>query len=137
MSTYTRTTPYTRRRTRRRRPAKIFTRNMRITLFFFFVLFIAFFCFLLMQIYKINKNDGDRYRKAAMSQQSYTNTILNYQRGSIKDRNNTMLAVSIRKYNLVLEPRTRIRWIPFRIRWRRIGTFRVCGSRRPLRGIIR
>ena len=31
---------------------------------------------------------------------------MNYQRGAIKDRNDTTLAVSIRKYNLVLEPRT-------------------------------
>ena len=32
--------------------------------------------------------------------------MLNYQRGDVKDRNNTTLAVSVRKYDLVLEPRT-------------------------------
>ena len=31
---------------------------------------------------------------------------MNYQRGDVKDRNNTTLAVSVRKYDLVLEPRT-------------------------------
>lgn len=47
---------------------------------------------LLFKIYRINSKDGDRYRKEALSQQSYTNTVLNYQRGDVKDRNNTTLA---------------------------------------------
>jgi stage V sporulation protein D (sporulation-specific penicillin-binding protein) len=79
---------------------------MRITLFALFVVFLIAFAALVARIYLIDKNDGSRYKKAALSQQSYTNTVLNYQRGSIKDRNNTTLAVSVRKYNLVLEPRT-------------------------------
>lgn len=54
----------------------------------------------------INQEDGDRYKKEVLSQQSYTNSVLNFQRGDIKDRNNTTLAVSVRKYNLILEPRT-------------------------------
>lgn len=107
MSTYNRRTPYTRRRMRRRKAkTKRFTRGMRITLFAFFVLFLAAFFAFMIRIYIINHNNGDRYKKAALSQQSYTNTVLNYQRGAIKDRNNTTLAVSVRKYNLVLEPRT-------------------------------
>lgn len=97
---------YAGRRRRRKARTKRFTRGMRITLFAFFVLFIAGFFALMLKIYLINKNDGDRYKKAALSQQSYTNTVLNYQRGAIKDRNNTTLAVSVRKYNLVLEART-------------------------------
>ncbi len=106
MSTYNRT-PYTRRRIRRRKAkTKRFTRGMRITLFAFFVLFLLAFLAFLVRIYLINDKNGDRYKKAALSQQSYTNTVLNYQRGAIKDCNNTTLAVSIRKYNLVLEPRT-------------------------------
>jgi stage V sporulation protein D (sporulation-specific penicillin-binding protein) len=79
---------------------------MRVTLFAGFVLFLLVFLALFIHIYFIDKEDGSRYKKAALSQQSYTNTVLNYQRGAIKDRNNTTLAVSIRKYDLVLEPRT-------------------------------
>lgn len=106
MSTYNRT-PYTRRRVRRRKAkTKRFTRGMRITLFAFFVLFLVTFFALIIRIYMIDYRNGDRYKKAALSQQSYTNTVLNYQRGAIVDCNNTTLAVSIRKYNLVLEPRT-------------------------------
>ena len=105
MSDYDRRKYYARRRRRRRRP-KLFTRVMRITLFVAFVVFLLFFVALLVRIYMIDRNHGDRYRKAALSQQSYTNTVLNYQRGAIRDRNNTTMAISIRKYDLVLEPRT-------------------------------
>lgn len=79
---------------------------MRIALFCFFMLFILAFVALGIRIYGINRDQGERYKKAALSQQSYTNTTLNYQRGAIKDRNNTTMAVSVRKYNLILEPRT-------------------------------
>lgn len=105
MSNYDRREYYARRRRRRRRP-KLFTRGMRITLFVAFVVFLLFFVALLVRIYMIDRNHGDRYRKAALSQQSYTNTVLNYQRGAIRDRNNTTMAISVRKYDLVLEPRT-------------------------------
>ncbi|MDY2921655.1 MAG: penicillin-binding transpeptidase domain-containing protein [Eubacterium sp.] len=70
------------------------------------MLFILAFVALGIRIYGINRDQGERYKKAALSQQSYTNTTLNYQRGAIKDRNNTTMAVSVRKYNLILEPRT-------------------------------
>lgn len=79
---------------------------MRIALFCFFMLFILAFVAQGIRIYGINRDQGERYKKAALSQQSYTNTTLNYQRGAIKDRNNTTMAVSVRKYNLILEPRT-------------------------------
>ncbi|MBQ6538045.1 MAG: hypothetical protein IJL75_03980, partial [Eubacterium sp.] len=79
---------------------------MRIWSLVFFALFFFAFLFLLIRIYVLDKNDGNRYRKAALAQQSYTNAVLNFQRGAIRDCNGTTLAVSIRKYNLVLEPRT-------------------------------
>lgn len=96
---------YRRRRRRRTRP-KIFTRGMRITLFVFFCVFLLAFMGLMVRIYAINRNSGDRYKKSALSQQAYTNTVLNYQRGAIKDCNQTTMAVSVRKFDLVLEPRT-------------------------------
>lgn len=104
---YYREEAYRRRRIRRKRAKRRkFTRGMRIALFCFFMLFILAFVALGIRIYGINRDQGERYKKAALSQQSYTNTTLNYQRGAIKDRNNTTMAVSVRKYNLVLEPRT-------------------------------
>ncbi len=104
---YYREEAYRRRRIRRKRAKRRkFTRGMRIALFCFFMLFILAFVALGIRIYGINRDQGERYKKAALSQQSYTNTTLNYQRGAIKDRNNTTMAVSVRKYNLILEPRT-------------------------------
>lgn len=94
-----------RRRRRRGKPIR-FSRKMCITVFLVFCVCLFTFGVLLFKIYRINSKDGDRYRKEALSQQSYTNTVLNYQRGDVKDRNNTTLAVSVRKYDLVLEPRT-------------------------------
>ena len=94
------------RRRRRRGKPKRFSRKMCITVFLVFCVCLFTFGVLLFKIYRINSKDGDRYRKEALSQQSYTNTVLNYQRGDVKDRNNTTLAVSVRKYDLVLEPRT-------------------------------
>ena len=75
-------------------------------MFVFFALFFVCFVFLLLRIFFLDKNDGNRYRKAALAQQSYTNSVLNYQRGPIRDRNGTTMAVSLRRYNLILEPRT-------------------------------
>ena len=97
---------YSYRRRRRRGKPKRFSRKMCITVFLVFCVCLFTFGVLLFKIYRINSKDGDRYRKEALSQQSYTNTVLNYQRGDVKDRNNTTLAVSVRKYVLVLEPRT-------------------------------
>ena len=97
---------YSYRRRRRRGKPKRFSRKMCITVFLVFCVCLFTFGVLLFKIYRINSKDGDRYRKEALSPQSYTNTVLNYQRGDVKDRNNTTLAVSVRKYDLVLEPRT-------------------------------
>ena len=91
---------YSYRRRRRRGKPKRFSRKMCITVFLVFCVCLFTFGVLLFKIYRINSKDGDRYRKEALSQQ------LNYQRGDVKDRNNTTLAVSVRKYDLVLEPRT-------------------------------
>lgn len=92
------------RRVRRRR--KIFTRGMKQTLFLFFVLVFIVFAALMVKIYRLNRDDGDAYKKQVLSQQSYTNTVLNFRRGAIKDRNETILAQSVRKFNLIIEPKT-------------------------------
>ena len=97
---------YSYRRRRRRGKAERFSRILWVRICLVFCVCLFTFGVLLFKIYRINSKDGDRYRKEALSQQSYTNTVLNYQRGDVKDRNNTTLAVSVRKYDLVLEPRT-------------------------------
>ena len=97
---------YTGKRRRRKSKPKRFRREMKITVFVSFCFCLFVFGLLFYKIYRINQQDGSRYKKEALAQQIYTNSVLNYQRGDIKDRNNTTLAVSVRKYNLVLERRT-------------------------------
>lgn len=64
------------------------------------------FCGLLYNICRYNWDKGDDYKKKVLAQQSYTNAVLDYRRGAIKDRNDTVLAQSIRKFNLIIEPRS-------------------------------
>lgn len=94
------------RRARRKRRMKKFDRSMKSVLVLIFLICVVLFAALLGLIYWTDHTKGNEYKKAALSQQSYTNSVLNYQRGTIRDRNNTTLAVSERKYDLVLEPRT-------------------------------
>ena len=79
---------------------------MKQTLFLFFVLVFIIFAALMVKIYRLNRDDGDAYKKQVLSQQSYTNMVLNFRRGAIKDRNETILAQSVRKFNLIIEPKT-------------------------------
>lgn len=90
----------------KKRRRKVFTRGMTITLFLFLVLIFIFFSGLLGRIFILNRDHGDAYKKQVFSQQSYTNTILKYRRGEIKDRNETILAQSVRRFDMIIEPRT-------------------------------
>ncbi len=97
-----------RRRVRvpRKRRRKRFTRGMTKTLFLFLVFVLLLFVALVFRIYTLNRDHGDGYKKQVFAQQSYTNKVLKYRRGAIKDRNDTILAQSVRRFQLVLEPRT-------------------------------
>ena len=79
---------------------------MAVTLFLFFTLMFIVFSVLFGRIYMLNRDHGEEYKKHVFSQQSYTNNVLKYRRGAIKDRNETVLAQSVRRFNLILEPRT-------------------------------
>ncbi len=92
-------------RVRRKKP-KRFTHGMKVGLLLVLgSCFIIFGC-LLYNICRYNWDKGDTYKKKVLAQQSYTNAVLNYRRGAIKDRNDTVLAQSIRKFNLIIEPRS-------------------------------
>lgn len=68
----------------------------------FCVVIIALFVLVGRLVY-INRTDGERYTKRVLSQQTYTSKVLPYQRGSIVDRNGTVLATSEKVYNLILD----------------------------------
>ena len=52
---------------------------------------------------KINIKDGDKYAKRVLSQQSYTSSEIPFRRGDIVDRNNVIMATSIKKYDLAID----------------------------------
>lgn len=90
----------------KRRRRKRFTRGMTKTLFLFLAFVFILFVALSVRIYMLNRDHGDAYKKQVFAQQSYTNKVLKYRRGAIKDRNDTILAQSVRRFRLVLEPKT-------------------------------
>ena len=47
---------------------------------------------------------GENYSKVVLSQQSYSSTVIPFKRGTIMDRNQTVLAASEQVYNLILDP---------------------------------
>lgn len=82
---------------------KKFTGKMQAKLLFvFFVLLLALVGLIVRLVY-LNNTDGERYAKRVLSQQTYSSTIIPYQRGSIYDRKGTVLATSEKVYNLVLD----------------------------------
>lgn len=57
------------------------------------------------RLFYINANYGEEYEKNIMDQQDYSSTTLAFRRGTITDRNNTVLATSERVYTLILDPK--------------------------------
>ncbi|MDF2800122.1 MAG: hypothetical protein K0S61_25 [Anaerocolumna sp.] len=82
---------------------KKFNNRMRGKLMFVFFLLIISMVGLIARLFIINHTDGERYEKRVLSQQTYTSTVIPYQRGSILDRNKTVLAVSEKVYNVILD----------------------------------
>ncbi len=56
------------------------------------------------KIFYIINNEGDKYSKVVLDNQTYTSTALASKRGELTDRNGTVLAYSQKVYNLILDP---------------------------------
>lgn len=85
------------------RKLKKFTNRMRGKLMFIFFVLIICMIGLMVRLFFIGYTDGERYEKRVLSQQTYTSKVIPYQRGSILDRNKTVLAVSEKVYNVILD----------------------------------
>lgn len=70
-----------------------------------FLIFTFVFFAISGKILIINAKDGDRYAKRVLKQQTYKSSVINYKRGDIIDRNGTVLARSIKVYNVVIDPK--------------------------------
>ena len=90
---------------RRSKPVKKFNLNMKKSLIFVMFVAIVIFVTLIFRIFYIIENDSDRYKKKVLSQQTYVSSNILYKRGEIRDRNGTVLAVSIKVYDLVISPK--------------------------------
>lgn len=93
------------RRKRRKKTVKKFTRQMQESFVFIFILVcLAMFGLILVMGYMTRQN-GERYEKRVLSQQSYVSSKIPYRRGSIMDRNGVVLAQSEKVYNVILDPK--------------------------------
>lgn len=81
------------------------TKKMKRKLAGVFAVTLLAFAGLLTGITVINAREGNRYAQQVLSQsqQQYTNTTIPFRRGTITDRNGTVLANSVKVYNLVLD----------------------------------
>jgi len=82
---------------------KKFTISMQANLLLVFCVVIVLFVALIGRIFYLNYSVGDRYQKRVLSQQTYMSNAIAYKRGSILDRNGTVLAESIRVYNIIID----------------------------------
>lgn len=88
-----------------RRGKRTFNKKMQSKLLFVLaVLFIAY-AIVVVRLTYINVKSGKKYEKQVLSQQRYDSVTLPFQRGEIRDRKGTVLAASVKVYNLILEPR--------------------------------
>lgn len=69
-----------------------------------FLIVVLIFVVLIVRLIYLNYSVGDKYEKRVLSQQTYMSNAIAYKRGSILDRNGTVLAESIRVYNMILDP---------------------------------
>lgn len=84
---------------------KKFTPRMQGTLVGVFFLIIVCFIFLIYRVHSIVEDNGKKYSKRVLNQQTYASNVLEYKRGDILDRNNTKLATSQVNYNLIFSPK--------------------------------
>lgn len=87
----------------RNKKMKKFTHKMQAKLLLVFCVILIAMVGLIARLVFLNRTDGERYAKKVLSQQTYTSTIIPYQRGSILDRKGTVLAASEKVYNVILD----------------------------------
>ncbi len=80
-----------------------FTSSMQKKLVVLFFLVLLAFAYLIIKIANINRDNGEAYKRQVLAQQSYDSTTLPYKRGSIEDKNGTVLAYSEKVYNLIID----------------------------------
>lgn len=84
-------------------PRRYVNKEMKKKLLVLFLVVVALFIFLIYRLFSITRDNGDSYRKQILSQQKYDSTVIPYKRGSILDKNGSILASSEKVYNVILD----------------------------------
>lgn len=85
------------------RGAILFTRKMRKKLLMLFMIIMVAFIGLSARLFLITRDNGEEYKKQVLSQQEYDSTTIPFKRGEILDAKGTVLAVSNKVYNVILD----------------------------------
>lgn len=83
-----------------------FNRKMQKKLALLFIGILLVLIVLNIRVSLISAKSGDKYKKQVLSQQKYDSREIPYKRGDILDRNGTVLAMSQKVYNLVIDCKT-------------------------------
>lgn len=86
-----------------------FTIKMQKKLLVLFFLILIAFVGLSVQMFLITRDNGEEYKKQVLSQQEYDSTTIPFKRGNIVDSNGTILAVSNKVYNVILDTKILMR----------------------------
>ena len=89
--------------TKVKNPVIKFTIKMQKKLLVLFILVLLAFAGLSAQLFLITKDNGEEYKKQVLSQQAYDSTTIPFKRGNIVDSNGTVLAISNKVYNVILD----------------------------------
>ena len=94
---------------RARNPVMKFTIKMQKKLLVLFTVILAAFAGLSAQLYMITRDNGETYKKQVLSQQEYDSVTIPFKRGNIVDSNGTVLAISNKVYNVILDTKILMR----------------------------
>ena len=94
---------------RAKSPVMKFTIKMQKKLLVLFSIILAAFVGLSVQLYLITRDNGETYKKQVLSQQEYDSVTIPFKRGNIVDSNGTVLAISNKVYNVILDTKILMR----------------------------
>ena len=110
---------------RTKSPVMKFTIKMQKKLLVLFAIILASFVGLSAQLYMITRDNGETYKKQVLSQQEYDSVTIPFKRGNIVDSNGTVLAVSNKVYNVILDTKILMRDEKNACSWHFSHTFTV------------
>lgn len=94
---------------RAKSPVMKFTIKMQKKLLVLFSVILMAFVGLSAQLYLITRDNGETYKRQVLSQQEYDSVTIPFKRGNIVDSNGTVLAISNKVYNVILDTKILIR----------------------------